>query len=178
MDFFSIITIFGGLALFLYGMNVMATGLQRVAGSKLETIIEKATNKPIKGILVGAAVTALIQSSSATTVMVVGFVNSGLMKLSQVVGVIMGANIGTTFTAWIVSLLGFKIDSTLLILPLIGLSIPLLFSPRRKARNWGEMILGFALLFIAIGFLKNHIPQVFESDFTRYLQFFNSVQSG
>ena len=103
MSFFSILTIFAGLTLFLYGMSLMGTGLERVAGRKLESVIEKATSRPIKGVLIGAAVTAVIQSSSATTVMLVGFVNSGLMRLSQVVGVIMGANIGTTITAWILS---------------------------------------------------------------------------
>ena len=110
MDIFSIFTMFGGLALFLYGMNLMGEGLAKVSGGKLEQILERMTNSTGKAVLLGAAVTAVIQSSSATTVMVVGFVNSGIMRLSQAVGVIMGANIGTTVTSWVLSLAG--IDSS------------------------------------------------------------------
>ena len=108
MDFFSLITLLGGLALFLYGMNVMSDGLAKISGGKMEQILENLTSNPIKAVLLGAGVTAVIQSSSATTVMVVGFVNSGIMKLSQAVGVIMGANIGTTVTSWILSLSGIE----------------------------------------------------------------------
>lgn len=108
MDFFSIIALLGGLALFLYGMNVMSDGLAKISGGKMEQILENLTSNPIKAVLLGAGVTAVIQSSSATTVMVVGFVNSGIMKLSQAVGVIMGANIGTTVTSWILSLSGIE----------------------------------------------------------------------
>lgn len=106
MDFFSILTMLGGLALFLYGMNAMGDGLAKVSGGKLERILEKLTSSPIKAVLLGCGVTAVIQSSSATTVMVVGFVNSGIMKLEQAVGVIMEANIGTTVTSWMLSLTG------------------------------------------------------------------------
>ena len=109
MDIFGILTLIGGLALFLYGMDVMGAGLEKVSGGKLERILEKLTSNPLKGVLLGAGVTAVIQSSSATTVMVVGFVNSGIMKLSQAIGIIMGANIGTTVTSWLLSLTG--IDS-------------------------------------------------------------------
>ena len=109
MDIFGILTLIGGLALFLYGMDVMGAGLEKVSGGKLERILEKLTSNPLKGVLLGAGVTAVIQSSSATTVMVVGFVNSGIMKLSQAIGIIMGANIGTTITSWLLSLTG--IDS-------------------------------------------------------------------
>ena len=101
MDIFDVFMLLGGLVLFLYGMNVMGGGLEKLSGSKLERILENLTNNPLKGVLVGAGVTAIIQSSSATTVMVVGFVNSGIMKLKQAIGIIMGANIGTTVTAWI-----------------------------------------------------------------------------
>ena len=111
MDLFSILTLIGGLALFLYGMNAMGDGLAKVSGGKLEKILENLTSNPIKAVLLGAGVTAVIQSSSATTVMVVGFVNSGIMKLSQAVGVIMGANIGTTITSWILSLTGIQSDN-------------------------------------------------------------------
>lgn len=108
MSIFDVLALFGGLALFLFGMNVMGDGLTRAAGGKMERILEKLTSTPIKGVLLGAAVTAVIQSSSATTVMVVGFVNSGIMKLRQAVGIIMGANIGTTVTSWILSLSGIQ----------------------------------------------------------------------
>ena len=108
MDFFSVLTLLGGLAMFLYGMNVMGDGLEKVSGGKLEKILENLTSSPVKAVLLGAAVTGVIQSSSATTVMVVGFVNSGIMQLSQAVGVIMGANIGTTVTSWILSLAGIQ----------------------------------------------------------------------
>ena len=111
MDFFSVLSMIGGLALFLYGMHVMGDGLAKVSGGKLERILENLTSSPLKAVLLGAGVTAVIQSSSATTVMVVGFVNSGIMKLSQAVGIIMGANIGTTITSWILSLSGLEGDN-------------------------------------------------------------------
>jgi len=111
MDIFSLFTLFGGLAIFLFGMNVMGDALEKQAGGKLKHILEDLTSTPIKGVLLGAAVTAVIQSSSATTVMVVGFVNSGIMQLSQSVGIIMGANIGTTITAWVLSLAGIEGDN-------------------------------------------------------------------
>ena len=124
MDLFSILTLIGGLALFLYGMNAMGDGLAKVSGGKLEKILENLTSNPIKAVLLGAGVTAVIQSSSATTVMVVGFVNSGIMKLSQAVGVIMGANIGTTITSWILSLTGIQSDNFI-----IQMFKPTSFSP-------------------------------------------------
>ena len=108
MDFFGLLTMAGGLALFLYGMKTMGDALSKMAGGRLEQVLERMTNNPVKAVLLGAGVTAVIQSSSATTVMVVGFVNSGIMKLSQAVGVIMGANIGTTVTSWILSLSGIE----------------------------------------------------------------------
>ena len=114
MDIFSVLSLFGGLALFLFGMQYMGSGLEKASGGKLEKLLEKMTDNPIKGVLLGVAVTAVIQSSSATTVMVVGFVNSGIMKLGQAVGVIMGANVGTTVTAWILSLSGIQGDSVIM----------------------------------------------------------------
>lgn len=110
MNIFGLFSLFGGLAMFLYGMNVMGSGLEKLGGGKFEQILEKLTSNPIKGVVLGAAVTAVIQSSSATTVMVVGFVNSGIMKLGQAIGIIMGANIGTTVTSWILSLSGIQGD--------------------------------------------------------------------
>ena len=124
MDIFSVLTMVGGLALFLYGMQVMGDGLAKVSGGKLERILENLTSNPIKAVLLGAGVTAVIQSSSATTVMVVGFVNSGIMKLNQAVGIIMGANIGTTVTSWILSLSGLQGDNVF-----VKLCKPSSFSP-------------------------------------------------
>ena len=114
MDIFSILQLLGGLSLFLYGMNIMGDGLEKLGGSKLKSILEQLTSSPLKGILLGAGVTAIIQSSSATTVMVVGFVNSGIMSLSNSIGIIMGANIGTTVTAWLMSLIGIESDNIIL----------------------------------------------------------------
>ena len=124
MDIFNVLSLLGGLAMFLYGMNVMGDGLAKTAGGKLEKILEKLTSTPIKGVLLGAAVTGVIQSSSATTVMVVGLVNSGIMKLRQAVGIIMGANIGTTVTSWILSLTGIQSDNIF-----INMLKPSSFSP-------------------------------------------------
>ena len=146
MSIFDVLALFGGLALFLFGMNVMGDGLTRAAGGKMERILEKLTSTPIKGVLLGAAVTAVIQSSSATTVMVVGFVNSGIMKLRQAVGIIMGANIGTTVTSWILSLSGIQGDSIWIqmlkpssfspILAVIGIAF-LMFSKNEKKHDIG-----------------------------------------
>ena len=149
MDIFSVLSMIGGLAMFLYGMETMGDGLAKTAGGKLEHILEKLTSTPIKGVLLGAAVTAVIQSSSATTVMVVGFVNSGIMKLSQAVGIIMGANIGTTVTSWIVSLSGIESSNIVLqflkptsfcpILALIGI-ILLMFTKDEKKHDIGGIL--------------------------------------
>lgn len=137
MDIFGVLSLIGGLALFLYGMHVMGAGLEKMSGGRLERILENLTSNPLKAVLLGAGVTAVIQSSSATTVMVVGFVNSGIMKLSQAIGIIMGANIGTTITAWLLSLTGIQGDNLFInmlkptsfspILAMIGI-IPLLSS--------------------------------------------------
>ena len=144
MDILSILSFIGGLAMFLYGMNVMSGGLEKMSGGRLERVLERATNNRIKGVLLGTGVTAVIQSSSATTVMVVGFVNSGMMKLRQAVGVIMGANIGTTATAWILSLTGIEGDSLVLtllnpssfspILAIIGV-VMIMFTKKDSRRN-------------------------------------------
>ena len=114
MDFFDLLTMIGGLALFLYGMHLLSEGLEKLSGGRLERVLENLTNNRIKAVLLGAGVTAVIQSSSATTVMVVGFVNSGIMKLSQAIGIIMGANVGTTITSWLLSLTGIESDNFLL----------------------------------------------------------------
>ncbi|MDD5936983.1 MAG: Na/Pi cotransporter family protein [Clostridiales bacterium] len=155
MDIFSVFTLLGGLALFLYGMNVMGAGLDRVAGGRLERILEKLTSNPIKSVCFGAFVTAVIQSSSATTVMVVGFVNSGIMKLSNAVGIIMGANLGTTATAWILSLTGLEGDSFIVklfkpssfspILAFIGILL-FMISKKDRRKDIGTILVGFAIL--------------------------------
>ena len=155
MDFFSILSMIGGLALFLYGMHVMGDGLAKVSGGKMEKILESLTSNPLKAVGLGALVTAVIQSSSATTVMVVGFVNSGIMKLSQAVGVIMGANIGTTVTSWILSLSGIESDNFFVqlfkpasfspVLAMIGVAF-LLFAKSERKKDLGTIFLGFAVL--------------------------------
>ena len=135
------LTLIGSLGFFLFGMKLMSEALQKVAGDKMRNILAKMTSNPVKGIFTGFLITTLIQSSSATTVMVVSFVNAGLLALSESIGVIMGANIGTTVTAWIISLLGFKVDISIISLPLIGISFPLLFSKTKKNKFWGEFII-------------------------------------
>ncbi|MBQ2799936.1 MAG: Na/Pi cotransporter family protein [Lachnospiraceae bacterium] len=155
MTIFNIVTLLGGLALFLYGMNVMGDGLKKLSGGKLETILQKLTSSPLKGVALGLAVTAVIQSSSATTVMVVGFVNSGIMELTQAVGVIMGANIGTTVTSWLLSMTGIQGESLLMqllkpssfspVLAFIGI-ILIMFCKKEKKNDLGTIFLGFAIL--------------------------------
>ncbi|MFA9371774.1 MAG: Na/Pi cotransporter family protein [Labilibaculum antarcticum] len=155
-----ILTLIGSLGLFLYGMKLMSEALQQVAGDKMRTILAAMTSNRLKGVMTGVLITALIQSSSATTVMVVSFVNAGLLSLVESIGVIMGANIGTTVTAWLISLLGFKVSMSAISLPLIGLGLPFLFSKNRTKKNWGELIMGFALLFIGLQFLKTSMPDI------------------
>lgn len=157
------ITLIGALGLFLFGMKLMSEALQKVAGSKMRHILGAMTNNRFKGAFTGVLVTTAIQSSSATTVMVVSFVNAGLLSLTGAVAVIMGANIGTTVTAWIISLLGFKISLSFLSLPLIGLSFPLFFSKNGLRKSWGEFIIGFAILFIGLQFLKESVPDIKSS---------------
>lgn len=155
-----LLNLIGSLGLFLYGMKIMSESLQKVAGDKMRAIISSMTSNRFMGILAGFLVTAVIQSSSATTVMVVSFVNAGLLSLVQSIGVIMGANIGTTITAWLISLLGFKFNIILIAVPLVGIGFPLLFSRKQNLRFWGEALIGFSLLFIGLEFLKNSVPRV------------------
>jgi len=150
----------GSLGLFLYGMKLMSEALQKVAGDKMRSILSAMTSNRVKGVFTGILITALIQSSSATTVMVVSFVNAGLLTLIESIGVIMGANIGTTVTAWLISILGFKVSMAKLALPIIGIGLPFLFSSKRSAKSWGELIMGFALLFIGLQFLKESMPDI------------------
>jgi len=155
-----VLTLVGALGLFLYGMKLMSESLQKVAGNKMRQILTAMTSSRIKGVFTGLLVTTTIQSSSATTVMIVSFVNAGLISLIASIGVIMGANIGTTVTAWIIAILGFKVSLSFLSLPLIGISLPLFFSKNSLRKSWGEFIIGFAILFIGLQFLKESVPDI------------------
>lgn len=157
---FQILTLLGSLALFLYGMTMLSESLQKVAGNKLRSILSAMTANRFTRILTGTVITSVIQSSSATTVMVVSFVNAGLLTLTQAIGVIMGANIGTTFTAWIISLLGFSADISILSIPLIAFGFVLMMFKSQKRKSVGEMIIGFALLFLGLSYLKNSVPDL------------------
>ena len=149
--------------MFLYGMNLMSSGLQKAAGDKLRVLLASMTSTPFKGVMTGLGVTSVIQSSSATTVMVVSFVNAGLLTLSQAIGVIMGANIGTTVTAWMVSWLGFKADISLLAVPLMLLGFLFSNSKKNQRQNIGELIVGFCLLFLGLSFMKESVPDLGET---------------
>ena len=158
-----ILTLLGALGMFLYGMNLMSGGLQKAAGSKMRGMLTAMTSNPFKGVLTGLGITTVIQSSSATTVMTVGFVNAGLLTLSQAVGVIMGANIGTTVTAWLVSLLGFKADISLFAVPLMAVGFILSLSKSDKRRHISELIVGFSLLFLGLSLMKESVPDLKET---------------
>ncbi len=159
-SFFDLLRLLGSLALFLYGMKIMSEGLQKFAGDSLRKILTAMTTNRITGVLTGMLITALIQSSSATTVMVVSFVNAGLLTLTQSIGVIMGANIGTTVTAWIISALGFKVDISAFALPLLAFGLPLLFSGKSSRKSIGEFIFGFSFLFMGLEGLKGNAPDL------------------
>lgn len=158
-----VLTLLGALGMFLYGMNLMSAGLQKAAGSKMRGFLTAMTSNPFKGVLSGLGITAVIQSSSATTVMTVGFVNAGLLTLSQAVGVIMGANIGTTVTAWLVSLLGFKADISLFAVPLMAVGFILSLAKSDKRRHISELIVGFSLLFLGLSLMKESVPDLRET---------------
>ena len=184
MDIFGVLTLVGGLALFLYGMETMSSALSKASGGRLEKILEKLTSNKLKGVLLGALVTAVIQSSSATTVMVVGFVNSGIMRLSQAVGVIMGANIGTTATSWILSLASLEGDSLLVqllkpttftpVLAAVGVVI-ILFSKKDKQKDWAQILLGFAVLMFGMETMSTAVEPL-ASD-PAFMQLFTMFQN-
>lgn len=163
MEFLQIFTLLGALGMFLYGMNLMSSGLQKVAGDKLRSLLSAMTSNPLKAVLTGLGITAVIQSSSATTVMVVSFVNAGLLNLSRAIGVIMGANIGTTVTAWLVSWLGFKADISILAVPMMLFGFLFSNSKKNQRRNIGELIVGFSLLFLGLSFMKESVPDLGET---------------
>ena len=160
MGILQIFTLFGAMGMFLYGMNLMSAGLQKAAGDRLRGFLSAMTSNPFKRVMTGVGITALIQSSSATTVMVVSFVNAGLLTLVQAIGVIMGANIGTTITAWMVSLLGFKADISILAVPLMLLGFLFSNSKKNQNKNIGELIVGFSLLFLGLSFMKESVPDL------------------
>lgn len=157
---YQILTLAGSLGLFLYGMMLLSEGLQKVAGDKMRSFLAAMTSNSFKRVLTGLLITSIIQSSSATTVMVVSFVNAGLLSLAQSVGVIMGANIGTTVTAWLISLLGFKVDISAISIPLIGIGFALMMFKSKRKKSIGELIIGFALLFLGLNFLKGSVPDL------------------
>ena len=159
-DFFDILSLLGSLGLFIYGMKIMSEGIQKVAGDKIRSILNSVTSNRVKGVITGFAVTSLIQSSSATTVLIVSFVNAGLLTLSQSIGVIMGANVGTTVTAWLISIFGFKVKIATYALAIIALGFPLMFFKRDLWKNWGQVFVGFALLFMGLALLKNSVPDL------------------
>lgn len=188
MDIFGFLALLGGLALFLYGMNVMGSGLEKVSGGRLERILERLTSNPLKAVLLGAGVTAVIQSSSATTVMLVGFVNSGIMKLSQAIGIIMGANIGTTATSWLLSLTGIESDNFFIsmlkptsfspILAIIGIIFIMSGKSDRK-KDIGEILIGFAVLMFGMDAMSSAVkPLADVPEFTGILTKFSNPLLG
>ena len=168
-------TLIGALGMFLYGMNLMSSGLQKASGDKLRGFLSAMTSNSFKGVMTGLGITTVIQSSSATTVMVVSFVNAGLLTLVQAIGVIMGANIGTTVTAWLVSWLGFKADISILAIPLMALGFLFSNSKKNQRQNIGELIVGFCLLFLGLSFMKESVPDLNETP--QILEFVKSWSS-
>ena len=176
LDFLGLL---GAVGLFLYGMKVMSEGLQKAAGDRLRNILGAMTRNRFTGTVTGVFITALIQSSSASTVMVVSFVNAGLMTLSQSMAVIMGANVGTTVTAWIIALFGFKVDISAFALPLIGLAVPLLFSKKSKTKSMGEFTIGFAFLFMGLDMISKYVPDLQSNpEMFAFLQHYTSMGFG
>ena len=159
-SFYDFLKLIGSLGLFLYGMKIMSEGLQKVAGDRLRSILTAMTTNRVTGVLTGVLITALIQSSSATTVMVVSFVNAGLLTLAESISVIMGANIGSTVTAWIISIFGFKVDMAAFALPLLAIALPLIFSGKSNRKSIGEFIFGFSFLFMGLSYLKANAPDL------------------
>ncbi|OHD13030.1 MAG: hypothetical protein A2086_07485 [Spirochaetes bacterium GWD1_27_9] len=161
MDFIAgFFQLFGSLGIFLFGIRIMSDGIQKVAGEKFQTLLNILTFNRFTAVFTGLTITSIIQSSSATTVILVSLVNAGLMTLPKAIGVIMGANIGTTMTAWIVSLIGFKFSISMFAMPAIAIALPLIFSKKEKLRNLGEFFIGFGLLFLGLDFLKKSVPDI------------------
>lgn len=157
---YEILNLIGALGFFIFGMKVMSDGIQKAAGNRMRQILSAMTKNRVLGVFTGFLITALVQSSSATTVMTVSFVNAGLMTLVESAGVMMGANIGTTITAWLVSIFGFKVKIVAIALPIIAVGFPMLFAKRNNLRFWGEFLIGFALLFMGLDALKDAVPDL------------------
>ena len=157
---FELLNLIGALGFFIFGMKVMSDGIQKAGGAKMRQILGGMTSNRYFGVMTGFLITAIVQSSSATTVMTVSFVNAGLLTLVESAGVMMGANIGTTITAWIISILGFKVKMSAIALPIIAFGMPMMFARKTKTKNWGEFLVGFALLFIGLSELKDAVPDV------------------
>lgn len=178
-SFLDFLCLLGSVGLFLYGMKVMSEGLQKAAGDRLRNILGAMTRNRFTGTLTGFLITALIQSSSASTVMVVSFVNAGLMTLAQSMAVIMGANVGTTFTAWVISLFGFKVNISAFVLPLIGIAIPLLFSKKSRSKSIGEFLIGFGFLFMGLDMISKYVPDLQSNpEMFAFLQQYTSMGFG
>lgn len=176
LDFLGLL---GAVGLFLYGMKVMSEGLQKAAGDRLRNILSAMTRNRFTGTLTGFFITALIQSSSASTVMVVSFVNAGLMTLAQSMAVIFGANVGTTFTAWVIALFGFKVDISAFALPLIGIAVPLLFAKKSRTKSIGEFTIGFAFLFMGLDMISRYVPDLQSNpEMFEFLQYYASMGFG
>lgn len=159
-SFLDLLCLLGAVCLFLYGMKIMSEGLQKVAGDRLRHVLSMMTRNRLTGTLTGIVLTALIQSSSASTVLVVSFVNAGLMTLAQAISVIMGANVGTTFTAWIIALFGFKVNLSAYMLPLIAVAVPLMFTSSSRNKSLGEFLVGFAFLFMSLDLISTYVPDL------------------
>lgn len=173
--FFTVLSVVGATALFLFGMKLISESLQKMLEERISKVLSSMTGNKFRGIVTGIFITFLIQSSSATTVMVVSFVNAGILRLAEAVSLIIGANIGTTLTAWLIALVGFELNLGVDVLPVIGISIPFLFSNIRKRKNIGELLLGFSLIFIALDFLKYLVPEATQS--SELLQFIKILGS-
>lgn len=173
--FFDLLTLFGALGFFIYGMKVMSDGIQRTAGSKLRDILSGMTRNRYLGVFTGFIITCLVQSSSATTVMVVSFANAGLLSLVESIGVIMGANIGTTITAWLIAFFGFKVKISAFALPIIAIGFPMMFAKRNTTRYFSEVLIGFALLFLGLDALKSSVPDLNQNpEFLEFLATFTN----
>lgn len=175
MSLNNIFQLFGGLGLFIFGMKLMSDSLQKSSSTNIREILSSMTKNRFKGILSGTIITSIIQSSSATTVMIVSFVNAGLLKLTEAISIIMGANIGTTFTAWLVSFFGFKFDIAFFALPSIGIGVILYFLNSSNNKSWAEALIGFGILFLGLEYIKNGVPDINAN--VQILEFLKNFQN-
>ncbi|MBR1626191.1 MAG: Na/Pi symporter, partial [Bacteroidales bacterium] len=170
-----VLTFLGALGLFLYGMTIMSDNLQKLAGDSLRNLLNKMTSNPFKGILTGIGMTIVMNASAATIVMAVSFVNAGLLSLAGAISIIMGANIGTTLTAWMISLLGFNFSIKDFCLPLIALAIPLIMTKKYKAH--GSFVVGFALIFYGLAIMQNMVPDFSQPEYNNLMQTVGNMSS-